>query len=44
MIDVKRYIDEGGSLEKLYAGKIGLDDIKYVPIPDQVVIPDRILN
>jgi len=42
MVEVKRYLDEGGSVEKLYSAKIGLADLQFTEIPTGIIIPDRI--
>ncbi len=42
MIEVKKYIDNDGDIEKLYSAKIGLADLPYVEIPNEVLIPDRL--
>jgi len=42
MIEVKDFLDGGGNLKKLYAGKIGLTDLEYVPIPKGIIIPERL--
>jgi hypothetical protein len=44
MLEVKGFIDEGGDIRKLYAGKVGLEDLEYVPIPENQVIPQRLLK
>jgi len=42
MLEVKKYIEEGGSIRKLFAGKVGLKDLKYIPVPKDIIIPNRI--
>lgn len=42
MLEVKRYVEKGGNLEKLFAGKIGLEDLKYIPLPKDLIIPKRL--
>jgi hypothetical protein len=42
MLEVKAYLDHGGSVAKLFAGKAGLDDLPSMPIPPHELIPDRI--
>ena len=42
MREVKAYLDQGGNLAKLYAGKFGLKDLQDVPIPENELIPERI--
>lgn len=44
MLEVKKYLDEGGDVKKLYAGKVGLEDLQYVPIPQHQIIPERLLR
>jgi hypothetical protein len=41
MREVKTYIDNGGSLNKLYSAKAGLDDLKYIPSEGKVIVPKR---
>lgn len=41
MMDIKRYLENGGSLKKLYSGKIGLQDIEYIPENEDVILPKR---
>jgi hypothetical protein len=42
MIEVKDFLDSGGEVKKLYAGKIGLTDLEYIPIPKEIIIPERL--
>ncbi len=42
MLEVKKYLDEGGDIRKLYAGKVGLDDVDVVPIPQNQILPKRL--
>ncbi len=42
MLDVRDYLESGGDINKLYAGKIGLADINYLPESEDVVLPQRI--
>ena len=42
MLEVKDYLDSGGNIQKLFAGKIGLDDIDQIPIPENQIIPERL--
>lgn len=42
MMEVKQYIDAGGDIKKIFAGKIGLADLAEVPIPENIKIPERI--
>lgn len=42
MLDVKNYLDNGGNVEKLYAGKFGFDDFDQVEIPKDIIIPQRL--
>lgn len=44
MLMVKEYIERGGSLEKLYSGKVGLDDLEFTEIPTKQLIPPRVKN
>ena len=44
MVEVKDYLDGGGDIRKLYLGKVGLEYIDIVPIPENQVIPQRIRN
>jgi len=44
MLEVKKFLDEGGDVHKLYAGKVGLADLHYSPIPENQIIPERLLN
>ncbi|MFV1917176.1 MAG: tyrosine/phenylalanine carboxypeptidase domain-containing protein, partial [Patescibacteria group bacterium] len=41
MLEVKDYLEGGGDIRKLYAGKVGLRDLDLVPIPENQVIPKR---
>lgn len=42
MIDVREFIQNGGNINKLYMGKVGLEDLEYLPEPDDVILPQRI--
>ena len=42
MIEVKNFIDSGGDIRKLYAGKVGLADLQKIPIPEKQIVPKRI--
>jgi len=42
MLEVKNYLENKGDIRKLYAGKIGLDDINITSLPDNQIIPARI--
>jgi hypothetical protein len=42
MLEVKNFLDNGGDIKKLYSGKVGLADIPYTQVPDDVIIPQRI--
>lgn len=42
MLEVKNYLDGSGDIRKLYAGKVGLEDIDYIPIPENQIIPQRL--
>ena len=42
MLEVKRYIENGGDLKKIYAGKMGLQDIHLFPLPNNEIIPKRL--
>jgi hypothetical protein len=42
MIEVKKYLDEGGSAEKLFSGKFGLADLAEVPSSENVLLPKRL--
>lgn len=44
MIEVKKYLDDGGDVRKLYAGKFGLEDLDLVAkdIPEDIIVPDRL--
>ncbi|MCH7640839.1 DUF1704 domain-containing protein [Patescibacteria group bacterium] len=44
MLEVKDYLDTGGNIQKLFAGKIGLADLELVPIPENQIIPERLLK
>ena len=44
MVEVKNYLDGGGGIRKLYLGKVGLEYVDIVPIPEDQVIPQRIRN
>jgi len=44
MLEVKKYIDEGGDSSKLFAGKIGLEDLDKVTEFNYGIIPNRISN
>jgi len=41
-LEVKKYIKNGGSIKRLFAGKAGLTDVPSMPIPKNIIIPDRI--
>ena len=43
MLEVKKYLDEGGDLRKLYSGKVGLDDVDYLPESENVILPERLI-
>ncbi len=42
MIEVKDFLKSGGGVKKLYAGKIGLTDLEYIPIPKGIIVPERL--
>lgn len=42
MMEVKNYLEDGGNIRKLYAGKVGLQDLDYIPTPKNLIIPDRL--
>jgi hypothetical protein len=42
MLQVKQFLDQGGEVEKLYAAKVGLDDLKYIELPDRILYPERL--
>jgi len=44
MLEVKNYLEEGGDIRKLYAGKVSLDMLNYIPIPKNQILPNRLLN
>lgn len=44
MLEVKNYLDKGGDIRKLYAGKVGLDHLDSIPIPKNQVIPTRLVK
>lgn len=44
MLEVKDYIENGGDVQKLFAGKVGLEDLKYIPTPKDPVIPSRLVQ
>ncbi len=44
MLEVKKYLDDGGDVKKLYAGKVGLEDLEYAPIPQHQIIPERLVT
>ena len=43
MLEVKEYLDAGGDIRKLFAGKIGLDMLDFLPIPKNQILPNRLL-
>src|SRR3989304_4073845 len=43
MLEVKNYLDKGGDIRKLYAGKVGLDMLNFLPIPKNQILPNRLL-
>ncbi|OGD62035.1 hypothetical protein A2160_00535 [Candidatus Beckwithbacteria bacterium RBG_13_42_9] len=42
MMEVKKYLEQGGDIKKLYAGKIGLEDIDQIPVPQPIILPQRL--
>jgi len=44
MLEVKNYLEDGGDIRKLYAGKVSLDMLNYIPIPKNQILPNRLLN
>ena len=44
MIEVKNYLEKGGDIRKLYAGKVGLTEVDNIPLPDRQVIPKRLAS
>ncbi len=44
MMEVKKFFDKGGDVRKIFAGKIGLKDIEYTPIPKGEIIPKRLID
>lgn len=42
MLDVKNYLDEGGDVRKLFAGKVGLSDCANIPVPKKQILPRRL--
>lgn len=44
MLEVKDFIDHGGSIEKLYSGKLGLNDLQFAEIPSNIIVPQRLKN
>ncbi len=42
MLEVKDFLESGGSIKKLYAGKASIEDLKYFPIPKGQIIPKRL--
>ena len=42
MLEVKNFIDQGGDIRKLYAGKVGLADLQKIPVPEKQIVPKRI--
>jgi hypothetical protein len=44
MLEVKKYLDEGGDIKKLYSGKVGLADLEFIEIPEDIIIPQRIVD
>jgi len=44
MLEVKNYLEDGGDIRKLYAGKVSLDMLNYIPIPKNQILPNRLLE
>lgn len=47
MLEVKEFLDRGGEIKKLYAGKVGLADLDKLAlqhIPEKLVIPQRVTS
>lgn len=44
MLEVKNYLEAGGDIRKLYAGKVGLDMLPFLPIPKNQILPSRLLE
>jgi hypothetical protein len=40
MQEVKAYIDSGGDLQKRFAAKASLEDLKHIPTPENIKIPE----
>lgn len=44
MQEVKNYLDNGGDIRKLFAGKVGLAEADIIPVPRNQIIPERIAS
>ncbi len=42
MVEVKKFLDNGGNVHQLYAGKVGLEDLPLVTLPEKQIIPERL--
>lgn len=41
MQEVKKYLKNNGEVAKLFAGKVGIKDLKYIPLPPTQIVPRR---
>ncbi len=44
MLEVKDFLHDGGDIRKLFAGKVGLTDLDSIPIPQNQIIPQRLIS
>jgi len=44
MLEVKKFIDENGDVNKLFAGKIGLEDVDRIKEYNEGILPKRLLR
>jgi len=41
MQEIKEYIKNNGDIKRLFAGKVGLQDLAYIPLPRNQLVPKR---
>ncbi len=42
MLEVRNFLLTGGDIKKLYSAKIGLEDLPFAQVPEDIIIPKRI--
>jgi hypothetical protein len=44
MLEVRDYLRSGGDIKKLFSAKAGLEDMEYIPVAGNLILPFRIAN